>query len=253
MGAATMPLIVVGAGILGGYSAYKGYQAQKSTNAALANQAMEQGALLNSQYMMQASLAAMQASTHGVQADLMRDQADMIRQQADLSAAADITNAGMSQKAVDVQTEAAAKRRRLIVGAALTAYAGNGVLLESRPDSAAARWEQDEAADLAEEMVFIKHASDVDVWNLTRNAMATRAQGEQDRYAMLMQSISARMDGATSMLQSGIFKLQASSALADSYYAAQGYRNATKAAKYGFYGSVFGTAASTATTVAGLP
>ncbi len=218
------------------WSSYKSYQSTKSANNILAANALRQGQFLNMQAQMQASMFAQQSQMHGMQADALRQQAEFTRTQSLWMAAAETQKAGIEQQEHDRELERVAKQRRLLIGAGLIAYAGNGVLLESRPDSAASRWEQDEMSDLAVEMVMMRHESDKEVWGFLRNSASIKFQGEQDAYALRLQSLAADMEAANAMTQSGMARLSGASALTDAYYSARAYRANTKSARYSMYG-----------------
>ncbi len=230
--------LIIGGTALGLFGSYKSYDATKRQNADLSANALAQGRMLNMQYGMQAAMSASQARFHSMQADALRGQADFAKKHALTLASYETTKAAAEQQKHERDIERAAKLRRLTVGAGLVAYAGNGVLLEARPDSAAARWEQDEMADLAVEMVMMRHETDKEVWGYLKNAESIKLQGEQDAYAMRLQSLSADMDAANAGMQSGLASLNAASALTEAWNAASAYRSQTKAARYAMYGDL---------------
>jgi hypothetical protein len=211
------------------------YRSTKKENRLLSEQAMQQGRLLNMQYSMQSAMMAQQAQFHSIQADALHQQAEFAKRHANTLASFETQKAAIAQQEDERELERIAKIRRLHIGAGLVAYAGNGVLLEARDDSAPAMWERDEMADLAVEMVLMRHETDKEVWGFLRNSAAIRLQGEQDAYALRLQALSANLDAANAMMSSGIATLQAASALTQAYNEAKLYRSRTKAAKTQMY------------------
>jgi hypothetical protein len=214
------------------------YRSTKKENRLLSEQAMQQGRLLNMQYSMQSAMMAQQAQFHSIQADALHQQAEFAKRHANTLAAFETQKAAIAQQEDERELERIAKIRRLHIGAGLVAYAGNGVLLEARDDSAPAMWERDEMADLAVEMVLMRHETDKEVWGFLRNSAAIRLQGEQDAYALRLQALSANLDAANAMMESGLAGLKASSALSEAYATSYSYRKSTKQAKNQLYSQI---------------
>lgn len=223
---------------IGLWSGYKGYRAASKANSFLADATMQQGRMLNMQYGMQSAMMAQQAKFHSIQADALHQQAEFAKRHANTLAAFETQKAAIAQQEDERELERIAKIRRIQIGAGLVAYAGNGVLLEARDDSAPAMWERDEMADLAVEMVLMRHETDKEVWGFLRNAAAIKLQGEQDAYALRLQALSANLDAANAMMESGLAGLKASSALSEAYATSYSYRKSTKQAKNQLYSQI---------------
>lgn len=228
-----VPGLLIGAGAaIQGYGAYKSSRASRSEAKTLTSNALMQGQMLNQVYGIQAGMYANQQRIFNMQADALHQQAELTRKHADTMAAIEVRKAAVAEQQLDRELEQEAKARRIKIGAGLVAFAGNGVLLEARDDSAAAIWERDETADLAAEMVLMKTATERESWGYMRNAFATRIQGEQDAYSMHLQALSATAEAANAASQAGIAKLNAQWALTEAYNAAQVQRYRAKAAKW---------------------
>lgn len=125
-------------------------------------------------------------------------QKDMSKYQASLER----QRAGYAQKQGEIEAAAAEKRHRQIVGAGLTAFAGNGVLLESREDAAASMWEVDQAKELAYDKELIKTNAELAAWGFKTNAAALKEQGKMDAWAGTMGAVGTIFSGAGSTMAS---------------------------------------------------
>lgn len=104
---------------------------------------------------------------------------DMARYQSGLER----QRAGYAMKQGEIEAAAAEKRHKQLQGAGLTAFAGNGVLLEERPDSATAMWEIDQAKAAAYDKELIRTNAELAAWGFKANASALTAQGKEDAWA----------------------------------------------------------------------
>ena len=257
MGAA---LAVVGAAVYG-YSAYRQYEASKKYARQQANLARANGFAQMRQLQMQSAMLAQQANAYMAQSGAFVRQADAYAMQAQIEArtgqilqANEMTRASQAEKEADEQSRRAAELRRQMIGGAKTQFAANGVLLESRPQSAVAMWEQDETADLAYELMGIKDKRDNEVWGYVWN-------GNQARLQSLFDAQALKLQGDASMIEAGNARINASSAMAQSRIAlleaqmagtnwlgvrAAGNAN-VDAAQWNMYSSIGGSAATIGT------
>lgn len=135
--------------------------------------------------------AGIQAASLERQSALLGQQAGMYMQSARISAetAAAMIAVGKAN-ARDYQLEAARvdrdeqrqlseaiRERQQVVGRGLVGFAANGVLLSDSVDSAAARWEQDEAADLAYQQLLVMQEAQDRIYALGIEAKNALAQG----------------------------------------------------------------------------
>lgn len=70
-----------------------------------------------------------------------------------------------------------ARRNRQLVGKAKVAAAANGIMLESRAESLASMWEQDQNAELAYDNAKIDYNAQLEAWGYRENARRLRQQG----------------------------------------------------------------------------
>ncbi len=123
-------------------------------------------------------------------------QKDMSKYQAGL----DRQRAGYAQKQGEIEAAAAEKRHGQLVGAGLTAFAGNGVLLEARPDSAAALWEVDQARSAAYDKELIKTNAELAAWGFKANASMLTAQGSMAAWAGTVGAAGTVLSGSGSAM-----------------------------------------------------
>lgn len=121
-------------------------------------------------------------------------QKDMSKYQAGLER----NRAMYAQKQGEVEAAAAEKRHRQLAGAGLTAFAGNGVLLESRPDSAVAMWEVDQAKEAAWDKELIRNNAELSAWGFKANADSLLSQGDQAAAAGTWGAVGTVMGGVGS-------------------------------------------------------
>ena len=257
MGAA---LAVAGA-LVGAYSAYSQYDSAKDFAKQQTILARANGLTQMRQLQMQSAMLARQANAYMAQSGAFVRQADAYDIQAQIAArtgqilqANEMARASQSEKEAEEQSRRAAELRRQLIGGAKTQFAANGVLLESRPQSAVAMWEQDETADLAYELMGIKDKRDNEVWGYVWKGNQARLQGLFDAQALKLQ-------GDASMIEAGNARINASSAMAQSRIAlleaqmagtnwlgvrATGNAN-VDAARWNMYSSVGGSAATIGT------
>ena len=257
MGAA---LAVTGA-LVAGYSSYKQYETSKSYAHQQTILARANGFAQMRQLQMQSAMLAQQANAYMAQSGAFVRQADAYVMQAQIAErtgqilqANEMARASQAEKEAEEQSRRAAELRRQMIGGAKTQFAANGVLLESRPQSAVAMWEQDETADLAYELMGIKDKRDNEVWGYVWNGNQARLQGLFDAQALKLQ-------GDASMIEAGNARINASSAMAQSRIAlleaqmagtnwlgvrATGNAN-VDAAQWNMYSSIGGSAATIGT------
>ncbi|HRT05701.1 MAG TPA: hypothetical protein P5204_08385, partial [Kiritimatiellia bacterium] len=188
------------------------------------------------------------------QANAFVAQAQIAARTGQILQANEMVRASQAEKEAEEQSRRAAELRRQLIGGAKTQFAANGVLLESRPQSAVAMWEQDETADLAFELMGIKEKRDNEVWGYVWNGNQARLQGLFDAQALKLQ-------GDASMIEAGNARINASSAMAQSRIAlleaqmagtnwlgvrAAGNAN-VDAARWNMYSSIGGSAATIGT------
>lgn len=125
---------------------------------------------------------------------------DMANYQASLSR----DRAGYAQKQGELEAAQAELRHKQIVGAGLTAFAGNGVLLESRPGSAASLWEVDQAKSAAYDKELIRTNAELAAWGFATNADMIEAQGRWDSWAGKMGAAGTIVGAAGGALKSGM-------------------------------------------------
>lgn len=210
MGAA----IAVAGALVGAYSAYRQYDASKSFAHQQTILARANGFMQMRQFQIQSSMLAKQASAYMAQSGAFVKQANAFVDQAQIAArtgqilqANEMVRASQAEKEAEQQSRRAAELRRQMIGGAKTQFAANGVLLESRPQSAVAMWEQDETADLAFELMGIKEKRDNEVWGYVWNGNQARLQGLFDAQALKLQ-------GDASMIEAGNARINASASLA---------------------------------------
>jgi hypothetical protein len=152
-----------------------------------------------------------QAGIYGLQGELLNQQADQFDRQAGFASAMgkyqanlDTNRAAQAQTQGELNQGEAAKGAQQVVGAGKTAFAANGVLIESRAGSAASMWEQDEAANLAYEQSLIKANADNEVFGYLANANMAKAQGAIQASSFRSQGAAARINAQTSGMQAGI-------------------------------------------------
>ena len=208
-------VIATGAGV-GVFGGYMGYQNQKSANRQQAQFAMQNAQLMNQQYMMQSAFQAMQATAMMGQSDAFMRQAGAFMSQSQIAARtgeilqhAQMYRASQAERERDEQARKAAEMRRQLIGGGKVAFAANGVLLASRPQSTVVMWEQDEVADLAFELSNIKRVADSEIFGFVQ-------QGYQDRMQALFTAESLRLQGEGARIEAGNARINAAGSLAQS-------------------------------------
>ena len=160
-------LLVAGTTLLSGYL---GARAQrKAAHAATAQQSaslMRQGALYDAQGGMYLQSARLSADTAASMIAVAKANARDYGREA---ARVDATEAR--------QLEETVKERQQTVGRGLVGFAANGVLLSDSIDSAAARWEQDEASDAAYQQLLVMQDAEDRIYALGIEAKNALAQG----------------------------------------------------------------------------
>lgn len=206
-------LMGIGAG-LGLLSSYMGYRNSAAAARQQGQNAMMTAQLQAQQYRMMSAMQMQQAGAFGAQsAALMRqsaafmDQAAITAKTGEILQSNQLVRAAQAQEEAEHQTRRTAEIRRQLVGTAKVQFAANGVLLESRPQSSVAMWEQDEAADLAYEMHGIKKQVDNEVWGYV-------TQGSQDRLQSLFNAASLGLQAQSSQIEAGTAGINAASAAA---------------------------------------
>ena len=165
------------------------------------------------QYTGQAGILTAQAGLYGQQAGAFERQAAFARSMGGYQGALDTIRAGQAQQQAEQNQVEAAKESQQVVGAGKVAFAANGVLLEGRNDSAAAMWEQDEAASLAWEQGLIKANADNEVFGYLANAEMARAQGRARAQEYLSQAEAARITAQTTQMQAGMARASGRTAI----------------------------------------
>jgi len=143
-------------------------------------------------------------------------------------------------------------------GSGKTTFAANGVLLESRPQSAVAMWEQDEVADLAFELSGIKRMADNEIWGYVTQGYQDRMQGLFNAEALHMQAEGARIEAgnarinaAGSMAQSRISQINGQLAILGGQATVAQLDSAADQALWSFIGSLGGLGMSVGSFAAG--
>ena len=160
-------LLVAGTTLLSGYISARGQR--KAARGAAAQQSaslLRQGALYDAQGRMYLQSARISADTAA----------------ATIAAAkANARDYGIEAARVDRDEtralEEAIKERQQVVGRGLVGFAANGVLLSDSVDAAAARWEQDEASDLAYQQLLVMQDAEDRIYALGLEAKNALSQG----------------------------------------------------------------------------
>ncbi len=132
------------------------------------------------------------------------------------------------------QLDEAILARRQVIGAGKVGFAGNGVLLEGRADSAAAMWEQDEAADLAYEQTIIMQQAEDEVHDIRMDANRLEAEGYASAGQFYGQAAQAASQAFSSYLSGSLAYQDAAAAK----------KAAKRSRNLGIATSIFGGAAS---------
>ena len=205
----------IGAGV-GLFGSYMGYQSAQNAAKQQGRLAMQNAALQQQQFMMQSAFQAMQAQALMQQSGAFMQQADAFMQQADIAARtgeilqdAQMYRAAQAERERDEAARRASEMRRQLIGGGKVTFAANGVLLESRPQSAVAMWEQDEVADLAFELSNIKRIADNEIFGFV-------TQGYQDRMQALFTAEGLRLQAEGARIDAGNARINAAGSMAQS-------------------------------------
>lgn len=257
-------IIGIGAGV-GVVGSYMGYREAVSAARQQGRLAMQNAALQQQQFMMQSAFQAMQAQALMAQSDAFTSQASAFMQQADIAARTgeilqdnQMYRAAQAERERDEHARRAAEMRRQLIGSGKTTFAANGVLLESRPQSAVAMWEQDEVADLAFELSGIKRMADNEIWGYVTQGYQDRIQGLFNAEALHMQAEGARIEAgnarinaAGSMAQSRISQINGQLAILGGQATVAQLDSAADQALWSFIGSLGGLGMSVGSFAAG--
>lgn len=155
--------------------------------------------------------------------------------------------AAQAERERDEAARRASEMRRQLIGGGKVTFAANGVLLESRPQSAVAMWEQDEVADLAFELSGIKRMADNEIWGYVTQGYQDRMQGLFNAEALHLQAEgakieagNARINAAGSMAQSRISQINGQLAILGGQATVAQLDSAADQALWGFIGSLGG-------------
>ena len=243
--------IGAGVGVLG---SYMGYQGAVSAARQQGQLAMQNAALQQQQYMMQSAFQAMQAQALMAQSGAFMSQASAFMQQADIAARTgeilqdnQMYRAAQAERERDEAARRASEMRRQLIGGGKVTFAANGVLLESRPQSAVAMWEQDEVADLAFELSGIKRMADNEIFGFVMQGYQDRMQGLFNAEALHLQAEgakieagNARINAAGSMAQSRISQINGQLAILAGQATVAQLDSAADQAMWSFIGSLGG-------------
>ena len=235
-------------------SAYAQYDNARESARRQTQLAQQNSAMQMRQYQMQSAMLASQSQAYMAQSSALDRQAAEYMKQADIANTTgkilqtnEMVRAAQAQKEADEQSRRAAEMRRQLVGGVRTQFAANGVLLESRPQSAVSMWEADEENDLAYELSGIRERRDNEVWGYVWNGNQARMQGLFDAQALRLQSDATRIEAGNARISAAEASAQSRISRINSYIAAtswmtveaQGRAN-VQSAEYGFYGSLGG-------------
>lgn len=251
--AAGLIIYGIGAAVAAG-SAYAAYDSARESARRQTQLAQQNSAMQMRQYQLQSAMMANQSRAYMAQSSALDRQAGEYLKQADIAAttgkilqANEMARAAQAQKEADEQSRKAAEMRRQLVGGVRTQFAANGVLLESRPQSAVAMWEQDEENDLAYELSNIRERRDNEVWAYVWNGNQARMQGLFDAQALRLQSDATRIEAGTARISAAEASAQSRISRINSFIAgtswmsvqAQGRAN-VQSAQWNFYGALGG-------------
>lgn len=147
--------------------------------------------------------------------------------------------AGMLERYKGMRLVEAAKEARQRIGAGRAAFAGNGVLVDT---GAAARWEQDEAADAALEQLDIMQQFEDEGWTLLVKANQAEAEGWANAAGYAGQAAGMFGQAAGTMAQSRMASLQASEYMRQA-------RAADRANRHAWLGSLISGVGETASSI----
>ena len=243
--------IGAGVGLFGGYMGYRGAASAAKQQGRLA---MQNAMMQQQQFMMQSAFQAMQAQALMQQSGAFMQQADAFMMQSSIAARtgeilqdAQMYRASQAEMERDHQAKRAAELRRQLIGEGRTRFAANGVLLESRPQSAVAMWEQDEVADLAFELSGIKRMADNEIFGFVMQGYQDRMQGLFNAEALHLQAEgakieagNARINAAGSMAQSRISQINGQLAILAGQATVAQLDSAADQAMWSFIGSLGG-------------
>lgn len=94
------------------------------------------------------------------------------------NAANEIRRAAQVDAPLQMQLQQINRQRREKIGEGMAAFAANGVLLESRADSATAMWEQDEEADAVVEKLSVMQQAENEIYNMRVAAQQHLVEGK---------------------------------------------------------------------------
>lgn len=224
-----------GLSIVSGIGQYYNAKTYGSQQAALAQQT---AAMQNMQYQMQAAFQRMQAGAFRTQSAALLHQADAYMAQSAIAArTGEILQANQMHRAAQAEYERDQKAaqttqiRRLLIGEAKTQFAANGVLLETRPQSAVAMWERDEVTSMAFELQEIKRLADNEIFGYVQQGYQDRMQGLFQAEALRMQAAGSRIDAGNAIIQAAGANAQARISLINGQIALLGGQAATAQAR----------------------
>ena len=257
-------MAAVGGG-LGIVSSYMGYRTTVSSLNSQNSYIMANARLQQQQFGIQSAMQRAQAAAFMAQSGALSRQAAAYMQQSTIAAKTGaILQANESRRASQAQREGeesskrASELRRQLIGEGKVKFAANGVLVEGRPQSAVAMWEQDEVADLAVELGGIKRQVDNEVFGYMFNGSQQRMQGLFDAQALKLQADASRIEAGTAganaagaLAQSRLSQINAASAMLQARANVSQNNAAAQGALWGFIGSVAGIGSDFGTFMAG--
>lgn len=260
MGAVAAPLMFIG-GALGIGGAVMGYANTRDLMKQQNATTLATAGLQQQQYMIQAAMQAQQAAAFASQSGALVRQADAYVMQSQIAAKTgeilqqnEMLRATQAQREADEQSRRAAELRRQMIGEGKVRFAANGVLLEGRPQSAVAMWEQDEVADLAYELSGIKRQVDNEVWGHIFSGSQQRMQGLFDAQAMKLQADASRIEAGTAganaaaaMAQGRLAQINAQTVMLQAQSSIAANNAATQSALWNMIGSIGGIGMSMGT------
>ncbi len=247
--------ILIASSVLSAGASVMNYFNTADAMADQASTALSTSRLVASQYTQQSAFNIAQANAMRVLSGAYMNQAAAFSTQAGIAArtgsilmATEMHKASQAEKEGEQRSAKAAERRRLFIGQGKAKFAANGVLIDSRPQSAVNMWEQDEIADLAFELHGIKEEVENEVWGHIWNGYHARMQGLFDAQALELQAEGARIEAGNAnlsadgfMMESRINQINAQTAILEGHAAAEAAENATDAALWDMIGSIGGT------------
>ena len=259
------PAVLIGAGaVAGGVASVAGYVSTRDAMQQQSALAMQNATMQQQQYMMQSAFQAMQASAFMSQSGALMRQADAFIDQSKIAAKTgeilqenQMFRAAQAERERDEQARKATVMRKQLIGEGTTRFAANGVLIESRPQSAVAMWEQDEVADLAFELSNIKRIADNEIFGFVQQGNQDRIQSLFSAEAMRLQAEGAKIEAGTAainaqgaMMQSRLSVISGQMAIVSGRATAAQADAATDAALWNMIGNLSGIGMNVGTMMA---